>query len=633
MRFGLLDLQRASWAPMLGIDKRSTVLDIGSGYGAITHSLSRFAGEVFSVEAIPERINFTQERLRQEGIENVHLVQASATALPLEENSFDLVVVNGVLEWVGEWDLTVDPRTVQTNFLKKIYRLLKNDGLLLVGIENRFGLSYFLGNRDHSGLPYTSLVPRAVASFMLRRNSLRHYRTETNTRKQYRTYTYTEAGYRSLLTEAGFAHASAYWADPGYNQPYDLVPLAMPAWVKQHSGELLHHPGPTPRRSWKRTARKIALPFLQPFVSDFVLLVSKESGRHTQLQQWIERGLSECDGSRIDPAHPRQIVWALHTRPFKKTCIIRIGDAKTGCDLAYLKIFTGAPKSDTPFEAEAANRAKVEKSLNASSVALLRVPRFCGTLRIGPASYYMEEASRGRRVSSMVRKLGYFDNPKKVDRDFSQISRRILELTLALQKIPDVQTIPSAWLEIPEISKDHPELASTIAERRYFRQGARESSAVWIQHGDLSVENAHVDPKTGHFEVFDWCDLAGGLPPLYDFFQFFLSTGYLPRAAESVRFASEEERWIETFKALFLSETAIGRLTRRLVLQAGERLNVSPDQVPSLLLEFLIIRFHYYQMRSPLQRQIQIGSLEICIENFEQLQRAWQPQSSVQGLR
>ena len=270
---------------------------------------------------------------------------------------------------------------------------------------------------------------------------------------------------------------------------------------------------------------------------------------------------------------------------------------------------------------------------NASSVALLRVPRFCGTLRIGPASYYMEEASRGRRVSSMVRKLGYFDNPKKVDRDFSQISRRILELTLALQKIPDVQTIPSAWLEIPEISKDHPELASTIAERRYFRQGARESSAVWIQHGDLSVENAHVDPKTGHFEVFDWCDLAGGLPPLYDFFQFFLSTGYLPRAAESVRFASEEERWIETFKALFLSETAIGRLTRRLVLQAGERLNVSPDQVPSLLLEFLIIRFHYYQMRSPLQRQIQIGSLEICIENFEQLQRAWQPQSSVQGLR
>src|SRR5438552_14719685 len=137
MRLGLLDLQRASWAPMLGLDEQSTVLDIGSGYGAITHSLSRYAGKVYSVEAVSERIDFTRERLRQEQISNVVLVQASATALPLAENSFDLVVVNGVLEWVGEWDLTVDPRTVQINFLRKICSLLKNDGVLLVGIENR----------------------------------------------------------------------------------------------------------------------------------------------------------------------------------------------------------------------------------------------------------------------------------------------------------------------------------------------------------------------------------------------------------------------------------------------------------------------------------------------------------------
>ena len=228
----------------------------------------------------------------------------------------------------------------------------------------------------------------------------------------------------------------------------------------------------------------------------------------------------------------------------------------------------------------------------------------------------------------MVRELGYFDNQKKVERDFAQISERILELTLALQKVSDVQKIPSAWLEISEISKAYPELASIIAEKRYFRQGIGEPSAsVWIQHGDLSVENAHIDWKTGHFEMFDWCDLAGGLPPLYDFFQFFLSTGYLPRAAENVRFASEEDRWIETFKALFLFDTAIGRLTRRLIRQAAERLNVSPHQIPSLLLEFLIIRSHYYEMRSPLQRQTQIGSLEICARNFDQLQRAWQSQS------
>ena len=631
MRFGMLDLQRASWAPMLGLDEQSRVLDIGSGYGAITHSLSRFAGEVYSIEAIPERIDFTRERLRQEGILNVNLIQASATALPLAENSFDLVVVNGVLEWVGDWDLAVHPRTAQINFLKKIRSLLKDDGVLLIGIENRFGLSSFLGNRDHSGLRYTSLVPRAVATFMLKRSSSRHYRTQKDTSKQYRTYTYSERGLRNLLSEAGFAEHSSYWADPGYNQPYDLVPLAVPAWVRQHSVELLHHPGLAPRRSWKRRARKIAVPFFQPFVSDFVLLASKQSGRSTKLQRWIEQSLMESDRTRADQAgRPLPIAWALHTRPFEERSIARIGDARTGSDLAYLKIFVGTPEA--PLETEVANRSKVQESLNASAAAFLRVPRFCGTLRIGTTSYYMEEASRGSQISERVRALGYFDNLKRVERDFSQICKRILELTLALQHVSGVQAIPPAWREIPEMSAKQPELTSALAERRYFQQRSPDPSATWIQHGDLSVENAHFDHKTGELEVFDWCDLAGGLPPLYDFFQFFLSTGYLPRAAERISFASEEDSWIATFKALFFSDAAIGRLTRRLLLSAGERLKISADKIPSLLLEFLIIRSNYYEKRSPLQRRAQLRLLELCITDFESLQLAWESRSSHQAL-
>ena len=82
MIFGFLDPQRASWAPMLGLDEKSIALDIGSGYGCITQSLSRFVGEVYSVEAVPERIDFTRERLRQERVNNVRLVQASAADLP-----------------------------------------------------------------------------------------------------------------------------------------------------------------------------------------------------------------------------------------------------------------------------------------------------------------------------------------------------------------------------------------------------------------------------------------------------------------------------------------------------------------------------------------------------------------------
>ena len=627
MFFGLLDLQRASWAPMLGLDEKSRALDIGSGYGCITQSLSRFVGEVYSVEAVTERIDFTRERLRQEQVNNVRLVQASAADLPLEDNSFDLVVVNGVLEWVGEWDLTVEPRTVQINFLKKIFRLLKDDGILLVGIENRIGWSFILGGQDHSGMPYTTLVPRAVASWMLRLNSKPHFRTELNPRRQYRTYTYSERGYRKLFREVGFATTSAYWADPGYNQPYCLVPLSMPDWVRQHSMQLLDHPSVAPRRSWRHRVKRIAAPMSSRLVPDFVLLASKQSGRRNRLQMWIDERLAESDGGGIATSSA-PMTWELRTRAFEDKSIVRLGDSKTGSDRAYLKIFTGNVASRAHHEAEIANRTKVQESLKISGTQQVRVPQSYGTLQIGITGYHLEAASRGTQIAAIVHKLGYFENVKRVERDFSQICDRIIKLTMALQNISDLRMIPFAWREIPETLRSRPDLARATAERRYFQKRFTESASTWIQHGDLSVENAHLNQETGEFEVFDWCDLAGGLPPLYDLFQFFLSTGYLSPAEETVRYASEEDRWIATFKAIFLSDSSFGRITQRLILRACERLSVSPEDVPSVLLEFLIIRSNYYRPRSELQRRSQIRLLELCVTEFERLQSDWKQSES-----
>ena len=628
MFFGLLDPQRASWAPMFGLDEKSMALDIGSGYGCITQSLSRFVGEVYSVEAVTERIDFTRERLRQEQVNNVRLVQASAADLPLADNSFDLVVVNGVLEWVGEWDLTVDPRTVQINFLKKIFRLLKDDGILLVGIENRIGWSFLLGEQDHSGMPYTSLVPRGVASWMLRLNSKPHFRTELNPRRQYRTYTYSERGYRKLFGEVGFAATSAYWADPGYNQPYSLVPLSMPDWVRQHSEQLLDHPSAAPRRSWRRRLKRIAAPVSSWMVPDFVLLASKQSGRKNRLQMWIDERLAESGGS-ASAAIGLPMTWELRTRPFENKSIVRLGDPKTGSDRAFLKIFTGDEEGRAFYEAEIANRTKVQESLKTAGTALLRVPESYGTLQIGMTAYHLEAASRGTQIAAMVRKLGYFEEAERVERDFSQICDRIIDLTIALQKVAGVRTIPSAWREIPETFRSSPELTRAIAERRYSQKEFAEHSSTWIQHGDLSVENAHLVRETGELEIFDWCDLAAGLTPLYDLFQFFLSTGYLSSADETVRFASEEDRWVATFKAVFLSSSSFGRVTQKLILRACERLSVSAQEVPALLLEFLIIRSNYYRSRSAVQHRLQSRLLELCVAEFGKLQSEWkQPEAS-----
>jgi ubiquinone/menaquinone biosynthesis C-methylase UbiE len=616
VRFGLLDLQRASWAPMLGLDERSVALDIGSGYGAITHSLSRSVGELYSVEPVSERIEFTQERLRQEGIHNVQLIQASATALPLVENSFDLVVVNGVLEWVGEWDLEGSPRSAQLRFLDTICRLLKDDGALLIGIENRFGYGLFCGGTDHSGIPYTSLVPRRLASFMRRHSSSPRHCAQLNLKKEYRTYTYTERGYRKLLVDAGFAGVACYWAEPGYNQPYCLIPLAMPQWIREHFRDQLDHPGPSPRQSWRRRLKRVVSSsrFLSMVLPEFVLLASKRRWRTAKVQSWVEEQLRHSVGKRDGGADSQPTTWALYTRAFRPKSIVRLGDPKSSRDLAYLKVIIGDRSSASSLEVELENRARVLDRLQAYANPPVSVPRGFGTLRVGNTSYVMESAAQGTQLSRMVRRLGYFADVRRVQNEFNRFFGSMISLTEVLQKVSGAKRLSSSWREIPEEFDHHLETRAAIEQSRYFWGSSSSSRAMWIQHGDLSVENISLDQETGRIEVFDWSDMASGFPPLYDLFEFFYSTAYLVPAEEAVKFPNDVERLMASFQAIFFTDTGFACVVRDLILQACKRLRVSPELIPALLVEFLLIRSHYYREKSAVQRRVHLRLLQLCFE-------------------
>jgi hypothetical protein len=127
----------------------------------------------------------------------------------------DLVVMNGVLEWVAE-GRAGDPGALQEAALRKVVGLLRPGGYLYLGIENRMCAGGFMGYPDpHCGLPFVTILPRPLAQWYARRKGA----------SGYRNYLYSSRGYRKLLKKAGFTRLEFYVAAPSYNHPRFFIPL------------------------------------------------------------------------------------------------------------------------------------------------------------------------------------------------------------------------------------------------------------------------------------------------------------------------------------------------------------------------------------------------------------------------
>ena len=199
-----LNAERGAGIYLLDLGRKSTVLDFGSGWGNLTRVAADVAMTVVSMDLTYESLLFSKILGGRDNITFVH--GGDGSALPFPDQTFDAVILNGVLEWIPEGrDPAVSPKAVQERFLREMHRILKPDGQIYIGIENRFGLFYWFGVReDHTGLRFGALLPRALSNAYSR--LLR--------RRPYRTYTYGYAGYLSLLGDAGF-QAEIYhpWRD------------------------------------------------------------------------------------------------------------------------------------------------------------------------------------------------------------------------------------------------------------------------------------------------------------------------------------------------------------------------------------------------------------------------------------
>jgi SAM-dependent methyltransferase len=130
-------LARYTFAARLARGKR--VLDAGCGAGYGSAELAHAAHAVVGIDCAIEAVTFARANYR---LPNLQFEQASCTALPHGDSSFDLVVAFEVIEHLANW----------REFLLEVRRVLAPNGQFIVSTPNK--LYYNEGRGEHGANPF-----------------------------------------------------------------------------------------------------------------------------------------------------------------------------------------------------------------------------------------------------------------------------------------------------------------------------------------------------------------------------------------------------------------------------------------------------------------------------------------------
>lgn len=216
------DDRRLEFLRLLPIASDDRVLEIGPGLGQFTAALAEQAGEVYGLEIVQGQAEFALQRARQMGRENVSVACGGDDCiLPYQDEAFDGVVLNLVLEWCGGRCETRPLAESQTLMLREIARVLKPGGFLYLATKNRYALHYLLGKRDEHawGIRFGNALPRPLMRWLCRRAG--HPRSGG--------YLHSFNALSKLLQSAGFDHLQPYWAAPEMRYPERYIPLDAPS--------------------------------------------------------------------------------------------------------------------------------------------------------------------------------------------------------------------------------------------------------------------------------------------------------------------------------------------------------------------------------------------------------------------
>ena len=153
MLYHLSDI-RENITDFLPLSKNDSVLEVGSGCGAVTGALAKKAGRVTCIELSKKRSLINADRHKD--MDNILIRVGNFKDIEGDlDERYDYIFLIGVLEYAGSYIMQKDPYSGMIAMLKD---RLKEGGKLVIAIENKYGLKYFAGCReDHTGGFYSGI--------------------------------------------------------------------------------------------------------------------------------------------------------------------------------------------------------------------------------------------------------------------------------------------------------------------------------------------------------------------------------------------------------------------------------------------------------------------------------------------
>jgi SAM-dependent methyltransferase len=147
-----LTKKRAQLLDTLHFPKSARVLEVGCGCGAITRHLCERFDNVVSIEGSIARAEIAAMRVAD-------TKRSTIICAPFQDvkfkQKFDLIYCIGVFEYSGAFIRAEDPYRAALDYFSS---LLAPDGVLIIAIENQFGMKYWNGaHEDHLGTIYEGI--------------------------------------------------------------------------------------------------------------------------------------------------------------------------------------------------------------------------------------------------------------------------------------------------------------------------------------------------------------------------------------------------------------------------------------------------------------------------------------------